>query len=109
MDFVSPKLDFTVLQNNTDNPMIQKAVRVVVDMSRDTQIREAARLREKSIMDALSDMECARREGVALGIQQGIAQGMEQGITREREEMIRKMRLSGLSDEQIQAVLSVNL
>jgi len=31
-------------------------------------------------MDALSDMECARREGVDLGIKQGMKQGMEQGV-----------------------------
>ena len=49
---------------NTEEPIMTKAVRVVIDMSHDTQVREAARLREKSILDARSEMKTAMDEGI---------------------------------------------
>ena len=41
--------DFEMVQATTNMPTIQKAVKVIYDMSEDTKIREIARLREKAL------------------------------------------------------------
>lgn len=73
----------------TNLPIMKKAVRVVRDMSDDARIREAARIREKALHDEASALKNARIEGRA----------------EERNDIINKMRLAGLSDEQINAIL----
>ena len=74
--------DFAMLQN-TEEPIMTKAVRVVIDMSHDTQVREAARLREKSILDARSEINSAKAEGVELGREQIIQQLLHAGFPEE--------------------------
>ena len=74
------------MTKDTDVPAMQKAVNVIYDMSEDARIREMARLREKAMFDEASALENARREG--------------------REEMIEKMRKSGMTEEQIKEILS---
>ncbi|MCL2053657.1 MAG: Rpn family recombination-promoting nuclease/putative transposase [Oscillospiraceae bacterium] len=78
---------------------IQNAVRVVRDMSEDTRIREAARIREKAMHDEASAMNSARREGVEQGIRQGIQQGLQQGVRQGRQQMLDKLRELGISEE----------
>ena len=68
---------------NTEEPIMTKAVRVVIDMSYDTQVREAARLREKSILDARSEINSAKAEGVELGREQIIQQLLHAGFPEE--------------------------
>ena len=70
---------------NTDVPIMKDAVRVIYDMSDDTRIREIARLREKAMHDEASALGNAKREG--------------------REEIIEKMRKSGMTEEQIKQIL----
>lgn len=71
---------------NTDVPIMKDAVRVIYDMSDDTKIKEIARLREKAMHDEASALGNARREGA--------------------EEVINKMRKSGMTEEQIRQILS---
>lgn len=73
----------------TNLPIMKKAVRVVRDMSDDTRIREAARIREKALHDEASALKNARMEGRA----------------EERTDIINKLRLAGFSDEQINGIL----
>mgnify|MGYP000141683924 FL=1 len=68
---------------------MKKAVRVVRDMSDDTRIREAVRIREKALHDEASALKNARMEGRA----------------EERTDIINKLRLAGFSDEQINGIL----
>ena len=72
----------------TSMPIIQKAVKVIYDMSEDTKIRELARLREKALHDEASALRQAKEEG--------------------RAEIIEKMKASGMTEEQINAILSLN-
>ena len=44
------------------------------------------------------------QQGIVQGIKQGIAQGVEQG----KQDLISKMKKSGMSDEQIQKILAIN-
>lgn len=96
-----------------DDPVMNKAVRVIIDMSRDTQIREKARLREKALHDEAFYMEGAKAEGIEIGIEKGRAEGRAEGRVEGREEgisigearMINKMRSFGMSDEEIERVL----
>ena len=100
--------------NETNVPEIKKAVGFVNEMSKDNEMREIARLREKAIRDEKSAMSYARREGKKEGreegIEEGIGIGREEGIgigRKERDnEMIVKMREEGLSEEMIQRLLS---
>lgn len=72
-----------------DDPVMNKAVRVIIDMSQDTQIREKARLREKALHDEAFYMEGARAD--------------------EREkvlsEVMEDLKKYGMSDEEINKAL----
>ncbi len=59
-------------------------------MSEEEKLQELARLREKALHDEASALSTARKEG------------REEG----RDEMIEKMRKSGMTDEQIEKILS---
>lgn len=80
--------DFEMI-NQTNVPIMQKAVKVIYNMSEDTRIREAARLREKSLHDEASALGGARREGIAEG----------------EANIIAKMKAAGMTDQQINEIL----
>ena len=84
--------ELTMLQN-TNVPVIQKAVMVIHQMSADEKMREIARMREKALHDEASALKGARDEGRAEG----------------RIEVISKMKASGMSDEQINSILNLPL
>ncbi len=73
------------MSENTNIPIKQKTCRVIYDMSEDTKIREAARMREKALHDEASALYNAKQEG--------------------RAEIIEKMRSAGMTDEQINAII----
>jgi len=93
--------DFEMVEA-TSMPIIQKAVKVIYDMSEDTKIRELARLREKSLHDEASALKQATEKGKA----EGIAIGEEKGRAEERNAIIEKMRAMGMTEEQIKNLLS---
>ena len=63
--------------------------RVIYDLSEDTRIREAARIREKALHDEASALANAKNEGRAEG----------------EANIISKMKAYGLSDEQIKSII----
>lgn len=73
----------------TNVPVIQKAVMVIHKMSADEKMQEIARMREKALHDEASALKGAREEGAA---------------NREMK-IIAKMRAIGMSDEQIKDIL----
>ncbi len=89
--------DFEMVEA-TSMPIIQKAVKVIYDMSEDTKIRELARLREKALHDEASALKQAEEKGIAIGKAEGRAEG--------EAAIIQKMKASGMTDEQIKAILS---
>lgn len=91
----------------TNIPIMQKAVRVIYDMSEDSKLREIARLREKALHDEASALKNAKAEGLAegevIGIQKGRAE--ERAAAAEREKnAIEELKALGLTDEQIKRV-----
>ena len=79
----------------TSIPIIQKAVKVIYDMSEDTKIREIARLREKALHDEASALKHAKDEG------------REEGRAEERDAIMKKMKAMGMSEEQINQIFSI--
>ena len=73
-------------------PIIQKAVKVIYDMSEDTKTLELARLREKALHDETSALKQAKDEGKSEGVAM----------------VIEKMKASGMTEAQINAILSLN-
>ena len=76
----------------TSMPIIQKAVKVIYDMSEDIKTRELARLREKALHDEASALKQAKDEGKSEGVAM----------------VIEKMKASGMTEAQINAILSLN-
>ncbi len=70
----------------TKVPTIEKAVKVILDMSEDTKIREMARQREKMLHDEASLIQGAKNEGIAIGEARGIEIGEARGETRGTEQ-----------------------
>lgn len=66
--------DFEMVEA-TSMPIIQKAVKVIYDMSEDTKTHELARLREKALHDEASALKQAKNEGITIGERRGIAIG----------------------------------
>lgn len=83
----------------TGVPEIQKAVVILHEMSADEELQEMARLREKWAHDEASAISNAEKRGE----KRGRKEGMEKG----KEEIIQKMRKSGMSEEQIKTILSI--
>jgi predicted transposase/invertase (TIGR01784 family) len=93
--------ELDMLQQTEVQP-IQKAVMIIHQMSDDEKIQELARLREKALHDEASALSTARKEGRAEGEVIGVAKGRAE----ERNEMIAKMLKNGMTDEQINKILS---
>ena len=89
----------------TNVPIMQKAVRVIYDMSEDTRVKEIARLRDKALHDEASALKNAKEEGLLEGRAEGRAEERARSLARENS-AIQKMRELGLSEEQIRAIYS---
>ncbi len=88
--------ELTMIEN-TNVPIMQKAVRVIYDMSEDTRVREAARMRNKALHDEVSALNNAEKKGIRKGLKQGLKQG--------KAEIIASLKAYGMTDEQIKAAL----
>ncbi len=68
----------------------------------DSETCELSRLREKALHDEASALKQATNEGITIGEQRGIAIGKEKALAR----MIEKLRAVGMTEEQIEAIVS---
>ena len=68
----------------------EKALTVIYDMSDAAKQKEIARIREKALHDEASQMKAARDEGIAQG----------------KAEIIAKLREKGMSESEINKLLS---
>lgn len=75
--------------SRTNVPAIQKAVKVIYDMSEDAKIRENARIREKALHDEASLLQGAENRGRA----------------DERSKIIENMKAAGFSESDIRKAL----
>lgn len=90
---------------NTNVPEIKKAVRVIHRMSDDEKLRELAEMREKALHVEATALGHAKREGIDIGIGIGIKQGIQQGKQETHDAFIEQMKLSGISQETIDAIV----
>ncbi|MCM1328129.1 MAG: hypothetical protein NC253_01695 [Ruminococcus sp.] len=72
----------------------QHTCRIIYDMSEETRIKEAARMREKALHDEASALFNAKNEGRI------------EGRADERAKLTENMRSFGLTEEQIQAIIN---
>lgn len=93
--------DFEMLKQ-TNVPIINKAVNVIYDLSEDTRMREMARIREKALHDEASALSNAKNEG----LKEGRAEGITIGEANKEASLVANMRAIGMSEEQINAVLT---
>jgi flagellar biosynthesis/type III secretory pathway protein FliH len=105
----------------TNVPAIQKGVLIIRAMSDDERTREMARRREIALVEERSALGNARRSGYAEGIAKGKAEGITEGMAKGRAEGItegmakgraetiseieEKLRQTGMTAEQIRAIL----
>ena len=87
------KEDLEMLRK-TNVPIMEKAVNVIYDLSEDTKIREMARMREKALHDEASALHNAKNEGRA------------EGRAEERKEIVKRLKIKGMTDEEIKDLLS---
>ena len=84
----------------TGDETMKSAVNVIYDMREDTRIREAARMREKSLNDMYSSLNLAekrgRREGIDIGMARGRAEGIDIGMAKGRAEGREEGREEGI-------------
>lgn len=85
--------EFEMLKQ-TNVPIINKAVNVIYDLSEDTRMREMARIREKALHDEASALSNAKKEGITIG------------EANKEAYLVANMRAIGLSEEQINAILT---
>jgi len=102
------KEEFDMLEQTGIAP-IQRAVFVLHQMSEDEKTQEIARLREKALHDETTALNHATRKGLEKGIEKGIErqEGLQEGRQEERQEIIAKLRLSGMSEDEINRILGV--
>ena len=98
MDFLNTNAedDETLERLASGSPIMQKAVAVLRNMSADEKELYEIEQREKAVRDEISARAYERQQG----IKQGIVQG--------KQDLISKMKKSGMSDEQIQKILAIN-
>jgi predicted transposase/invertase (TIGR01784 family) len=106
--------EFAMLEQTGVAP-IQKAVRVIREMSEDVKMQEIARMREKALHDEATALNGARREGEAIGLTKGRAEGRAEG-NRETAKIIARnalrmgmntdavIQLTGLTREEIKTL-----
>lgn len=78
--------EFAMLEN-IGVPAIEKGVQALYDINSDEKAKEYIRMREKALLDEISELEAAKNEGRAEGI----------------KSMIAGMRAAGFTEEQIEA------
>ena len=96
-----------------ENEEIKEAVKQLKEMSTDEYERELYEIRERSRLTYNTEMNEARRKGLAEGKSEGKAQGRAQGRAEgkaeEKKEIAKKMKEKGLSIELIQEITNLSL
>ena len=88
-----------------ENEEIKEAVKQLKEMSADEYERELYEIRERSRLTYNTEMNEARRKGLA----EGRAEGKAEGKAEEKREIAKKMKEKGLSIELIQEITKLSL
>lgn len=85
------------MPENTGNADIKEAITILHKMTADEKVREAARLREKAMLDEGSMKDFARKEGIGIGM----------GRDEREAEIVANLRSASFSEEQIRQILKL--
>ena len=79
-----------------NNKELDKAKKVLEEISQDEHERYLAELRQKYIMDQKAIENAGYDKGLKEGIEQGLKRGIEQGKNRQNEIIAKKMKKQNL-------------
>ena len=92
-----------------ENEEIKEAVKQLKEMSADEYERELYEIRERSRLTYNTEMNEARRKGLAEGRAEGMAEGKAKGKAEEKKEIAKKMKDKGLAIELIQEITNLSV
>ncbi len=92
-----------------ENEEIKEAVKQLKEMSADEYERELYEIRERSRLTYNTEMNEARRKGLAEGRAEGRAEGKAKGKAEEKKEIAKKMKDKGLAIELIQEITNLSV
>ncbi len=103
-----------------DNEEIKEAVDQLTEMSADEYERELYEIRERSRLTYNTEMNEAKRKGLAAGLAEGraegrakglaegLAEGRAEGKSEEKKEIAKKMKAEGLDIKLIQKITNLS-
>jgi predicted transposase/invertase (TIGR01784 family) len=86
---------------NTNVREINQAIVVLRELNADEKMRYISDMREKALHDEANALNSAKRSG----FNEGMKQGKMEGAIEERKLIISQLKASGMTDEQIKAIL----
>lgn len=101
--------ELMTIQQTTAIPEVKDTIVMLRRLSADEKVRQEAYYREKRLHDEASVLGSARREGIAIGLEQGRAEGEAkgrvEGASALKEKLMQKWRAAGMTEQQIQYLL----
>lgn len=94
-----------VITMNEKNKSVEKAKKILEEISSDERERYLAELRQKYIMD----QKAVADAGYDKGIERGIKQGREEGIKKEKLEIAKKMKEEKILIEKIEKITGLSV
>jgi predicted transposase/invertase (TIGR01784 family) len=81
-------------------PPVQQALGILKNLSADEEARRLALVRERALLNEITELNAARREGEAMGEARGEAKAMQDALG--------KLIASGMSEDQARKILGLN-
>ena len=94
---------------NEKNKSVEKAKKILEEISSDERERYLAELRQKYIMDQKAVADAGYDKGVEQGIREGIKQGREQGEKNKQLEIAKKMKEEKMPIEKIEKITGLSV
>lgn len=86
---------------------IKEAKEILSLISGDEESRQLAEMREKAVLDRISQIEGAKRRAMAQGLKEGIEQGIEQGkIFGRREDILDNLKEIGQINQEVRDIIN---
>ena len=91
-----------------ENKSVDKAKKILEEISQDERERYLAELREKYIMDQKAISDAGFDKGLEKGMKKGIEQGMKVGKKDKTLEIAKKMKNKGILLEEIEEITGLS-
>ena len=101
--------ELMAIQQTTAIPEVKETIVMLRQLSADEKVRQEAYYREKRLHDEATALGSARREGIAIGLEQGRAEGEAKGRAEGEQnlknKLMEKWRAAGIPEDQIKELL----